>query len=103
MKETHKIFKHNLGKWNRDDIDKNKVPKEIISVFYDSNDDVLFGSTITKGIVSYHYIESKFSIDNHPIFLYSSITYGKGNKECPNPKLIKDFSYIKRYLESFNG
>lgn len=90
----------NLGKWDRNSLNKRNIPEEIKSVFYDENDRVLFGSTITKGLVSYHYLEGKFSTDGRPIFICSSVLYnGKGNEECPNPELIKPFAYIKNCIE----
>lgn len=91
----------NLGKWNRNTLIKKEIPEEIISKFYDKNDNVLFGSAMVKGLVSYEYIEGKFSKDGKPIFICSSVLYdGKGNSNCPNPELIKDFNWIKSYLES---
>jgi len=94
---------HAITKWDRNQIDHRNhgIPKEFISVFYDSDDNVLFGSTVTKGLVSYHYVRGEHSVDGKPIFLHSSIEYdGKGNKDCPNPELIKDFEDIKRFLET---
>lgn len=95
----------NYGRWNRKLLnsfeDKRQIPKEIKSVFYDKNDRVLFGSTMIKGLVSYEFLEGKFSIDQKPIYLGSSVLYdGKGNESCPNPELIKDFDYIKSYIEN---
>lgn len=94
------IIKANLGIWNRNTINKKQIPEIIISRFYDENDNVLFGSSVVKGLVSYRYLEGKFSTDNKPIYIGSEIKYdGKGNSECPNPELIKPFTYIKKYLE----
>ena len=91
----------NLGKWDRKTLNRNDIPKEIISRFYDENDRVLFGSSVVKGLVSYEYLESKFSTDGKPIFICSSISYdGEGNDKCPNPELIKPFDWIKKYIES---
>lgn len=101
MKQVNAIIEANLGKWDRNTLIRKDVPKEIISRFYDKDDNVLFGSTRTKGLVSYEYIEGKFSKDGKPIFIGSSILYdGKGNSNCPNPELIKDFNWIKSYLEN---
>lgn len=89
----------NLGKWNRDTLIKKDIPKEIISRFYDKNDNVLFGSTMVKGLVSYEYLDGKFSSDGKHIYIGWSIDYnGKGNSNCPNPELIKDFNWIKKYI-----
>ena len=95
------LIESNFGKWNRNNIDKNKIPKEIISKFYDSDDNVLFGSQFVKGLVSYSYLEGKYSVDGKPIYLYNSILYdGKGNSEIKDKSLIRDFNTIKKYLES---
>ena len=99
-KQFNALIQANLKKWDRNTIIKKDVPKEIISVFYDSNDNVLFGSSMVKGLVSYNYIDSKFSSDGKPIYLHCSISYdGKGNSGVENKELIKDFTYIKTYIE----
>lgn len=90
----------NLNKWNRENIERKDVPKELISCFYDQQDTVLFGAHTTKGLVSYLYLEGRFSADSKPIYLGCTVSYdGEGNKKCPNPELIKPFDYIKNYLE----
>lgn len=95
------LVESNLGKWDRNTLVKSNIPKEIISRFYDKNDNVLFGSSVTKGLVSYEYLEGKFSTDGKPIFICSSILYdGYGNERCPNPELIKDFKWIKNHIEN---
>lgn len=97
------LIESNLGKWNRDTMVKDKVPKEIISTFYDKNDNVLFGSCMTKGLVSYNYLEGKFSTDGNPIYLNCSILYdGKGNECCPDKSRIRKFDEIKEYIEGLN-
>ena len=95
------LIEANLGKWDRNNLgDRDKIPKEIKSVFYDEDDNVLFGSTMTKGLVSYHYLDGKYSTDGKPIYLGSSVLYdGYGNKKCPNKNLIKSFEYIKNTIE----
>ena len=56
---------------------------------------------MVKGLVSYEYLDGKFSKDGKHIYICSSISYdGKGNSACPNPELIKDFNWIKNYIES---
>lgn len=99
------VVESNLGKWDRNLLnnlqDTKKIPKEIISVFYDENDNVLFGSSIVKGLVAFHYLDSKFTKDGKCIYLGSEISYdGKGNNACPNKDLIKPFKYIKEYIEN---
>lgn len=91
----------NLGKWDRNTLIRKDIPKKIISKFYDEDDRVLFGSSTIKGLVSYEYLEGKFSTDGKHIYLGSSILYdGEGNNKCPNPELIKPFNWIKKYIEN---
>lgn len=99
--EFNAFIQANLNKWNRNTLVKKDIPKEIISVFYDQNDNVLFGSSRVKGLVSYEYLEGKFSTDGKCIYLGATILYdGQGNQKCPNPKLIKSFNFIKSYIEN---
>lgn len=94
------LIESNLGKWDRETIDKKDVPEEIKSVFYDEDDRVLFGSCFTKGLVSYYYIDKKFSKDGKHIFLYACIDYdGKGTAGVEKKELIKPYKYIKEYIE----
>lgn len=101
------VIEANLSKWDRANLSKwdraklgSKIPDEIKSVFYDEDDNVLFGSIMTKGLVSYTFIEGKFSTDGKPIYLHSSVDYNRnGNHSCPNPKLIKPFKEIKAYIK----
>lgn len=106
--QFNSLIENNLGKWDREIVNSTlkvgdndlQIPKEIRSVFYDSNDNVLFGSHMVKGLVTYEYLDAKFSIDNKPIYLGCSILYdGKGNSEVKDNSLIKDFKYIKSFLE----
>lgn len=97
------MVESNLAKWNRKEINKEnikQIPKDIISVFYDKDDRVLIGSNVTRGLVSYYYLDGKFSSDGKPIFLYNSISYnGKGNLECPDPNKIKTHKFINDYFK----
>lgn len=102
-KQFDAFVEANLGKWDRNTINKKDVPKELISRFYDEHDKALFGTSWVKALVSYEYIDGKFSIDGKHIFVCSSISYdGKGNVGCPNPELIKSFTWIKNYIEGIN-
>lgn len=90
----------NLNKWDRNNLTKQDIPKEIISCFYDEDDKVLLGSGFVKGLVCYNYLDAKYSVDNKPIYLGSTVTYdGIGNAGCPNPELIKDFEWIKNFIK----
>ena len=100
-KQFNALIEANLGKWNRETLIKKDIPEEIVSRFYDKDDNVLFGSSFVKGLVSYEYLDGKFSTDGKHIFICSSVLYdGKGNEKCPNPELIKPFDWIKNYIES---
>lgn len=95
------FIESNLKKWDRNTCVKNDIPKEIISRFYDVNDRVLFGSSWVKGLVSYEYLESKYTTDGKPLYICCSISYdGKGNDGVEDKSLIKDFNYIKNYINN---
>ena len=97
--EEQSVGQSNLNKWDRKSLNKADVPKEILSVFYDSKDDVLFGTATIKGLITYQYLDGKFSTDGKPIFMFSSILYnGEGLKKCPNPELIREFKWIKEFF-----
>lgn len=86
-----------LGKWTSETIDRKNVPKEIVSEVYDSNDRVLFGSMVTRGKVSYKYVDAKYTKDNKPIYIGCSVLYdGKGNANLPPEAKIMQFSDIKK-------
>lgn len=91
----------NLGKWDRSKSVLSTIPKEIKSCFYDENDNVLFGSRMVKGLVSYYYLDAKFTIDKKPIYLGCSVLYdGKGNSALEDKSLIKPFDFIKNFVEN---
>jgi hypothetical protein len=104
-KKFNGLIEANLGKWDRLKINRDNVkqiPKSIISIFYDEDDKVLFGSNMTRGLVEYKYLDSKFSIDKKPIFLYSSINYdGKGISQLSEEQRtsIKSYNYINNYFK----
>lgn len=100
--EFNAFIEANLNKWDRDNLNKKDIPERLISKFYDSNDNVLFGSSFVKGLVSYNYLEGKYSKDGKPIYLSCTISYGsKGNSELKeeDKHLIKPFKEIKRIFE----
>jgi len=101
-KQFNAMIEANLGKWDRSKITQDsqkQIPNEIISSLYSSDDNVLFGSSYVKGLVSYNYLDGKFSIDGKPIYLNCSISYdGKGNSQIEDKSLIKEYVYIQSYL-----
>lgn len=102
-KQFNAFIEANLGKWDRNKLVKKDIPKELLSKFYDEDDNVLFGSSRIKGLVSYSYLDGKFSTDGKPIYIHSSISYdGVGNKNCSNPELIKPLEYIRKVLSQPN-
>lgn len=101
------MIEFNLGKWDRNQLnsykDIEKVPSEIKSKFYDEDDKVLFGNSMSRGLVTYNYLDGKFSTDGKPIYLGCDVLYdGKGNSNLPEKEreFIKPHSFIKSYLES---
>lgn len=80
QKEKHlqALAKNNLGKWKLGDNLKD-FPKELLQIFYDEDQRVLFGSSMSKGIVTYNIIPKEYTVDNIALYLSSSISYnGKG-------------------------
>lgn len=70
----------NLGKWKIGDDFKNNFPKELFDVYYDTQQNVLFGSTMSKGIVTYYIVPKEYTVDNIAIYYGSSILYN--HEEC---------------------
>lgn len=80
QKEKHlqALAKNNLGKWKFGDNLKD-FPKELLQIFYDEDQRVLFGSSMTRGIVTYNIIPKEYTINNVALYLSSSILYnGEG-------------------------
>lgn len=99
MEEKLDITEH-LGKYTREDLNEkviiSKLPKEIISIVYDKDDNVLFGSHKIKGKVSYHYLDGKFTKNGNPLFLHSEVLYdGIGNSDLPENTITMNFKDIK--------
>ena len=82
------------------ELKNNELPKEVLGVLYDFDDNVLVGSSMIKGLVSYNFIKPEYSKDKKPIYLSCTVNYdGVGNNQLKDKSLIKDFENIKRYLE----
>lgn len=92
LKEAHK------GKYSVDDRKSGEVkgfPKEFIKSVYDTNDDVLFGSSYTKGKVHYDYMEGYFTKDGVPFIISVGIKYdGKGNSDLPEDAIKMPFNQL---------
>lgn len=93
-KEFNAMIEANLGKWTPEALIRkviDKLPKEIVSIMFDIDDRVLFGSHYTRGKVEYRYLEAKFMKDNVPYYLGVSILYdGEGNSTIPeNSEMCK--------------
>lgn len=78
QKEKHlqALAKNNLGKWKLGDNLKN-FPKELLQIFYDENQRVLFGSSISRGIVTYNIIPKEYTVDNVALYFSSSVLYNE--------------------------
>ena len=88
LKEYHK------GKWTVDMRSKaqKEFPESLIGIVYDKNDNVLFGSSYTKGKVQYNYIPSEYMNTGRPFIISVSVTYdGKGNSDLPDNSLFMDY------------
>lgn len=88
----------NLKKYDKTNF--KDAPDEIISVYYDKDDNVLFGSCMVKGLVSYRYLESRFTKDEKPLYIGWEITYGKSLEDVPeeDKHKIKPFAEVKKLL-----
>jgi hypothetical protein len=94
------LVESNLRKWDRNTMNKKDIPETLISKIYDENDNVLFGSCYTKGKVSFHYLDGKYSTDGKHIFICSSVLYdGEGNSTLPKDAIIMSFNNIKKHIE----
>jgi len=72
------------------------VPKSIKKIIYDKDDDVLFGSRMTKGKVMYEYIPGEFMTTGRDYICGSSCTYdGKGNVNLPKDAELMHYSELK--------
>jgi hypothetical protein len=102
-KEFSALKHFNYKKWSIDKMEevRKSFPEELRKVAYDKNDSVLFGSSVIKGKVMYHYIPAEFTVDNVPFVLYTSISYdGKGNIDLPKDSLIIDFSELPKMFKN---
>jgi len=77
------------------------VPEQDKDVYYDSNDRVIMGSNVGRGLVTYKYIPAKFVDNNKPIYLGWETCYdGKGLKTVKGKARDKIRSY-KEVVEIF--
>lgn len=94
-KEFNALINYHKGRWTKDMLTrevKDRLPPEIITTAYDPNDDVLFGSSITKGKIAYNYLDGKFTKDGIPLYISSSCTYdGIGNTDLPPGTIFKTY------------
>ena len=71
-------------------------PKDLLKKVYDKNDNVLFGSNMTKGKVYYQNIDKIFTKNNIPIIVNSGCTYdGIGNKDLPPDTEFTTYEELK--------
>jgi len=80
-----------MRKWTVEE-DHKDFPKNKLKIVYDKDDNVLFGSSMTKGKVMYKYIPGEFMENGNRYILSSSIKYdGKGNYDLPEDAEIIDY------------
>lgn len=78
-KRLQALAKDNLGKWTVETAKHDTVPEELIKTLYDTNQNVLFGSTMTKGIVTYTYLPKDYTVNGNDLYLGGSVNYnGEG-------------------------
>lgn len=65
--------------WSPDDKDYKDFPFQLLKRVLDSDDRVLFGSKMTRGLVQYNYIPGEYMTDGIDYIINSSVSYdGKG-------------------------
>ena len=70
-------------------------PNNQLKKVYDKDDNVLFGSRMVKGKVSYNYVPAELMTTGRPFIVNSSISYdGKGNVDLPKDAIIKEFTEL---------
>jgi len=96
-KEFNVLIEHHKKRYSPNDDNLRKVfPKELLKKIYDKNDNVLFGSNMTKGKVTYNYIPGEFMIDGVPFIISTSCLYdGKGNSDLPEDVEIMSYNDLK--------
>jgi hypothetical protein len=91
LKESHR------RKWdiNMSREELKQFPEKLLETVYDKNDNVLFGSGMTKGKVQYQYIPGDYTKTGNPFIICVSVLYdGKGNSDLPEGSLIKDYNEL---------
>jgi hypothetical protein len=84
-KHLQALAKNNLNKWCLKDNLK-KFPEELVLTLYDENQNVQFGSIMSKGIVTYNIIPKEYTINKIPLYLSSKCFYnGEGCKLLNKP------------------
>lgn len=58
----------NLSKWDIN-VKKSDFPKELLKYLYDTNQNTLFGSVMTKAIIKYPYIAKEYTVNGNDICL----------------------------------
>lgn len=81
------LAKNNLGKWKLGDNLKD-FPKELLQIFYDEDQKVLFGSFMTGGVVTYNIIPREYTVDNVALYFSSSVLYNGEGCDLSNKSTI---------------
>lgn len=79
-----------------------EAPNYILKKVYDTDDNVLFGSSMTKGKVAYNYIPAEHMEDGVDRIVHTSISYdGKGNADLPEDAELMAFEELpKRFTNN---
>lgn len=92
LKEAHKA-RYSVS--DRKNGEVKGFPKEFIKSIYDTNDNVLFGSSYVKGKVHYDYMDGYYTKDGIPFIISVGIKYdGKGNSDLPEDAIKMPFSQL---------
>ena len=81
------LAKINFNKWSLED-DLKEFPEELLWTLYDENQNVQFGSSMTKGIVTYNIIPKEYTINGIPLYSGSTVSYnGEGCELLDKPTI----------------
>ena len=76
---------------------KEESPKDIQKIVYDKDDNVLFGSSMTKGKVKYTYVPAEYMEEGVDFIVTVGIDYdGKGNKNLPKDAEMMHFDDLHK-------
>lgn len=93
------LAKNNLAKWRITD-NLSNFPKELVKTLYDKDQTVLFGGSMSKGIVTYRYIDKMYTVNNVDIIINSSVFYNGEGVDLEGKESMHYKDLHKRFTEN---